>query len=1124
MIATSPANRCGRLLRLAVAILASTATSALLAASASAAVEWTSEKWQAPTNLPPGGSGLIRIAVENEGDTASTALPTVSFSLPDGVTLGATGASTFWSCTSSGSPQAVTCVHPFAPFAPLGPNTRAGLGETLLDINVPVDIAPGAGEGVLPFLVTIDGDGVTATQSHTLRLGGARLPFGPTPGSFKAGAFDALGAAFTQAGGHPYEATTSFDYNTRWVEPYAIRSEGDPRDIVVDLPAGFVGDPTSGPQCQSMTRVREWRCAASTQVGVATIAPPVAANARLRMLGVYNVARPKDAPALLAFNSPVGVISIEPVLRSDGDWGLSAQVRGLSQLDVILSSSVTLWGVPADPRHDAQRCPRPNLIAQACVGYDEAGVGVVGDASVANPSPSTAPLKPFLTNPTRCSGQPDATMLHLSQYQAFAAFELDGDPDLSDPDWVSDEAFSPPLTGCDRLSFDPSVSVAPTASAPDAPSGLEFELRVPQNDDPDGLASAHLRNATVTLPEGMTVNPSSAGGLDACSSAQIGLVSKSPVRFTKLEPACPLASKIGEVEVETPLLDVPLTGDVFLARQADNPFDSLLGIYLVVRGPGILGKLAGHVKADPQTGRLSTTVTDNPQLPFDALRLELKGGERAPLTTPSACGTHTVTAALTSWAGHAVEVSDSFSIDCPGSGTGFDPGFTAGSVKTLAGSFSPFAARITRDGGKELGRVDMTLPQGALANLRSVAVCGAAQVDAAAGKTGVASQGAPACPAGSQVGTTTVGAGAGSQPFFARLPGSTASGRVFLTGPHSASQFKPAGFSQTDYGLAIEVPAVAGPFDLGTVLVRAAILTDPATAQVRVVSDRLPRILQGIPLNLRDVRVDVDRAKFATTPTSCADKEVVADIRAQDDTQAVRRAKYRVGDCAALRFAPRLGLRLTGKKQTRTGGHPGVRALVRQSGIGEAAIKRAEVRLPKALALDPDNAGALCEFADGTKPDLESRCPKGSIVGRAKAVSPLLKRPLTGNVYFVKNVRRDKRTGNAIRTLPMLVVALRGEVDINLEGKSSVKAGRLVNTFAGVPDAPNSRFNLNIRGGSEGIVVVTASAKGRLSICGPQAAQAKMDGHNGKRTVRQIRVKTPCAKRKSAKRKLRLTT
>lgn len=1094
-----------------------------LTAAASAAPEWDSEVFQAPTNLPPGGRGMILIIPSNVGPDSSTASPTVSFELPAGVTVAASDTPFFWSCT--GSPT-VTCTNALG-FAPMPPSTTHNLfGGAGAPIRLTVALEPDAPQGSFPFDVTVSGaGGDPVTQTHRITVGSEQLGFGLESGSFAAGAFDEAGNDFTQAGGHPYQATASFKYNTRFIEfdpsdlgsAYRmIQAMGAPRDVVADLPAGFVGDPTAVPTCPDLGAVRRFRCPAASQVGVAHISPPAGSLGKLRMYGVYNVEPAKNHPAEFAFRSPLGLILMVPSVRSNGDWGVRVSVRALTEVDTLFASRVTLWGVPADPRHDSQRCAAPNSVTGACVGYDEFGITPSPETApgAMDPHAASVPLRPFLTNPTECSGSPVVTGLHLSEWATPAPFDAFGDPDLTSPGWHSATTSSPPVTGCEALQFNPSIEVSATTGEPGAPTGLDFELEVPQNDDPNGLATAHLRNTTVTLPEGMTVNPSSADGLDACSSAQIGLVSRAPMRFDKSEPSCPQGSKIGSVEVDTPLLDEPLTGEVFLARQADNPFDSLLAIYLVVRGPGVIAKLAGHVEADSTTGRLSTTVVDNPQIPFSRLSVSLKGGPRAPLTMPEDCGPKTVSADLSSWAGHVTQARDSFQVACPGRG-GFAPRFSAGSTNPIAGDYSPLVARFTRDGGDVFSRIETMLPDGMLAKLKGVGVCSNGQLATAPAKSGRSTQAGPACPLGSQVGTVTVGAGAGSQPFYPLTPGLGATGRVFLTEAHSGVAHPLAGARQAAYGLAFEVPAVAGPFDLGTVLVRAAIYVDETTAKATVVSDPLPTILQGIPLNVRDIRVDVDRADFARNPTDCSEKQIAAVAYSAGGARAALASRFEVSDCQALSFAPRIGLRLTGRKQTRTGRHPGVRAVVTQRS-GEAGIERAEVRLPSTLALDPDNAQALCEYADGIK--AEPTCPKGSIVGRARAVSPLLNRPLVGNVYFVKNVRRSS-SGKLIRTLPMIVVALRGEVAINLRGLSSVRGKQLVNTFAAVPDAPISRFNLNIKGGRSGILVVTDSAKGPLSICGRQVATANVDGHNGKRHDRRFLVKTPC-KRKAVSHKL----
>jgi uncharacterized repeat protein (TIGR01451 family) len=1129
MQATDQAHR-GMLVALVgvLALLGAFALSIAMPAKASAAVEWKAVVSSAPTNLPPGGRGTFTVRVSNSGDTTSPTWPTVTVALPEGVTfdrhddLGGFG----WACSAAGDPEVVTCDNPFSElFPPTEAYTHVGAwsGFDPLYLKFTVEIAAAAIEGAHPVPITFSGGGAvdSVEQVERVFIGTEQLGFGTIPGSFEARTVNASGQDDTQAGAHPYKSVTGFAVTTRFQEPPPHPEQWFNtdlptdflKDVVLDLPAGFAGDPTATPQCLSVELAADLDCPVATQVGTIRYGQRNAPATEVTSL--HNMVPEKGTPAQFAFGTAAGPVLLTPVLRSDGDWGLRVNTNNISEAGLVFYIAAEVWGVPADPSHDGQRCPMLNGVSETCVGYDAMGNRPSPPFTPDDFSPHSiaAPREAFLSNPTRCDGAPVTSLLHLAAWQNPARFEPDGDPDLTDPAWATSTAEAPPLTGCEKLAFDPSIDVEPTNPKPGSPSGLQFKLTIPQSDNPDGLATAHLKDAKVILPQGVTVNSGSADGQGACSSQQIGLVSKSPVRFTKLEPACPLSSKIGEVEVVTPVLDESLTGDVYLAAQADNPFDSLLAMYIVIKGPGILGKLAAHVQADPTTGQLTTTVTNNPQLPFETLTLTLKSGDRAPLTVPAACGSYTVGANLSSWAGQNVDALDSFDVPCPGNAGVFDPGFSAGTANPVAGASSPMRMRITRDAGKQLGRIVTELPKGLLASPKSVGVCTEAQLASSTlAKAGRITQTAPSCPASSQIGTTTVGVGAGASPFFPLIPGTGVTGRVFLTGSHSKTDLPQPGKRQIAYGVGIEVPAVAGPFDLGTVLVRAAIYADPTTAELTVVSDKLPRILQGVPLNARDVRVDIDRVGFTRNPTSCREQSFGAEIQAQDGTAVQRSSRFQVGDCAALTFKPKLALRLTGKRQRKTNGHPGVRAVVTQK-RGEAGIRKAAVRLPSSLALDPDNAQALCEYADGTK--AEPACPKGSIVGRAKAVSPLLKRPVAGNVYFVKNVRRS-RSGNLIRTLPMLVVALRGEIAVNLRGTASVKGGRLVNTFANVPDAPISRFNLNVKGGKNGILVVTRRQNGNsINLCASrQTAKVDMNGHNGKRQGSTIGVRTPCAKRK----------
>jgi hypothetical protein len=1109
-----------------------------MATSANAVVTWDAETYWGPTVLQPGDGagpeGGVTIEVGNAGDETATDWPTVTVTLPPGVTY-ATNETDFFSWSCSGG-QTVTCTP--SPFASLflGPplaHTMAGGQLGAVRAAFTVDVAPDAALGTQSLTVEIAGGGATTSTTipYDVQVGGQPADFGPIDGSFVSGARDASGADEIRAGVKPHDIVTGFVTTKEFRDPGVTGSWGEIvvplgniKDVVVDLPAGFVGNPQAVATCpKSAVKLND--CPQSSQVGIAeanNIAAP-----QLQLSAIYNVVPNGDAPAQFMFDTGGGPVLLTPRLRSDGNWGINVDARNLTEANPLFAAEVTLWGDPADPVHDHQRCALPSHVGDTCAGHNSGGSNPGEDIHL--PHSSSISRRPFLRNPTRCNGTPDVVTMHLSPWQAPAAFEPDGDPDLSDPLWDTSTDSTPPLTNCDALQFLPEIDVKTTNSKAGGASGFEFKLTLPQNDDIDGLATAHMRNATVTLPPGTRVNPGSADGLDSCSSAEIGLTDTSPIRFTKTEPTCPLKSKIGTVEIDTPLLADPLAGDVYLAAQGDHPFDTLVAIYIVVRGPGIVGKLAGRVDLDG--GLVKTTVIDNPQVPFETLTVKLKSGDRGALTVPSTCGPHDVTAEFTSWAGHDVTKTDGFNVACPGNAGVFAPTFTAGTADPVAGASSPMRIRMTRDSGtKEFGRLEMKLPTGLLASPKYVDLCTEAELAPAQNPAGSPgnppgrfTQVTPSCPPTSQIGTTTVGVGSGTTPFFPLIPGTGHIGRVFLTGTHHGTDLPQPGKRQTAYGVAIEVPAVAGPFDLGTVLVRGALYADPTTAELTAISDKLPAELQGVPLNARDIRVDIDRENFSRNPTSCEEKHILADIAAQDGTTVERSTRFEVGECAALKFKPRIGLRLTGRKQMTSEKHPGIKAVFRQ-GLGEAGVKKAKVTLPGTLALDSDNAQSLCEFVDGTKPDLENHCPAGSIVGRGRATSPLLKRPLSGNVYFVKNVRIDPDTGNPIRTLPMIVVALRGEIAVNLKGESATSAnGRLVSTFAAVPDAPVSQFNLNIKGGKNGIILVTENRRGRINICkaGKQIAEADTDAQSGKRRDFNIKVKTPCKKPKKSKKSKR---
>jgi hypothetical protein len=943
--------------------------------------------------------------------------------------------------------------------------------------------------------------------------------------------------SLAEAGARPDgSATFTFDR-----EPDRFFTSGSVDNVSVDLPAGLVGNPRAVPQCSGeQFDANPVQCPAESQVGVAEIALRNEVNFSVQSVvyPVYNLQPRKGKTAELGIPdiNDFTTVRIVAKARTNGDFGVTTFVPQIPAALDLFSQTVTLWGVPWSASNDKWR------LEQGTDVYNVGGIPHSGLAP-ADQVPyqeSWGVIRPLISNPTECTGSGLQTRLSTDAYQRPGAFTAEGDPDLTDPDWKVALADAPPVTECDAPAFEPDVALTPTASGADAPTGLDVELSVPQNDDPPtstpentdlahdpddetgapafwrseaGRATAQLDRAVVTLPEGVSVNPSGAAGLAGCSDAQIGLRQLgNPPLFDNQDPfdgvgpvECPAGSRIGTVEVDTPLLEEPLLGVVVLGmpKSTDPTSGQMFRMFIVVRSEerGLLAKIYGSAVADPATGRLTATFDKNPRVPFEQMRLRLKGGERALLANPQTCGLPGWAATFTPWTaahgagGQAADRDGAFAIggDCS---LGFDPALRAGMSTRQAGGEGTFSLGFSREDGEQwLRGVSVKLPTGLLASVGDVPLCSDAQ--AAAGT----------CPAVSRVGTVDAGAGSGA-PFFLERKGD-----AYLT----------EGYKGAPYGLMVKVPVEAGPFRgqfaLKPVVVRQALHVDRSTAQVTAVSDPFPQVWHGIPLRVRRVTVSVDRRSFMRNPTDCTPKQVQATLVSAKGASANRTAAFQVGGCARLGFKPKLGIRLTGRKQTRTLGHPGVRAIYSQ-GEGQAGTKRVEARLPKALALDPDNAQALCEFVDGTKPDLENHCPKGSIVGRARATSPLLRGPLVGNVYFVKNVRIDPVTGSPRRTLPMIVVALRGEIAINVRGESNVKGGRLVSVFRDLPDAPLSRFNLNIAGGRDGILVVTDSIRGPLNICrGRQTARVDIDAHNGRRHDLDVTAKTPCKKHKSVKRK-----
>jgi uncharacterized repeat protein (TIGR01451 family) len=1044
----------GRLLASVLAVLLGACAGASGPASAAPAPApaWRLDV-QADTTAAPGSTLTYVVQMTNVGNAAVDPVGsplTFTMTLPRGLTalgvLAGPRGPAGWDCSSLVvGAQTLVCTDSTPGLPPNGMSLApAGFVSLTLDVAV-----AGGAAGIVTSAFSLSGGDASEPSASTVEP----TTITSEPPAFGVAAFDGTvladptGAPFRQAGGHPYAATVSLDFNTT-TNPAPLKGRLWPvepvKDVLVDLPPGLVGDPTAADTCTADQLAagglpaRE-ECPASSQVGVAMVRLN-AANARsvFGPLPVFNMVPPPDVPARFGFNISGTVVTLDGALRSGSDYGLSVRVHDVPQGLAVAGTTLTFWGVPADPVHDPER---------ACPGQTAPWQGGL-------PCHNGGALKAFLRNPTSCTPEGVGLPVDLSldswvrpgvwQTARFVSHLPPGYPSAP-ADWGMEDG----TTGCDAVPFQPGLSVTPDSRAAGAPSGYAFELTLPQSSDPAPVGQGDVRRAEVRLPEGVRVNPAAADGLAGCSPAEVGLRSALPA-------SCPDGSRVGSVTIVTPLLDVPLEGSIYLASPGVNPFGTLLAVYLVARGPGLIVKLAGRVETDALSGRLTAVFDDLPQLPFSAVRLSFDGGARAVLVNPPMCGRYDVSGELTSWSGAVRGVGSSFVVDsgCFAAGARpFAPGFSAGVESPVAGGSSPFHLRVTRtDADEELRRVTVRLPRGLLGRLADVVLC--SDGDASAGT----------CPSGSLIGSVMAGVGAGPLPFY------IGGGRVYVTGPYGGAPF----------GLSVVVPAVAGPFDLGVVVVRAAVFVDRRTAALRAVTDPLPTMLQGIPLQLRDVRVAVDRPGFMVQPTGCGEKQVRGVVESVAGRVVGAAARFQMGDCAELPFHPRLRLFVGSRGHTRARFSTPLTAVLTQQ-PGEAGIRRVIVTLPSILSAQLpviDDACTPEEFSAG-------RCEDARI-GTAVATTPLLRDPLRGGAYLVR------RPGSH---LPDLIVALRGQVSVDLVGRVAIPGSRhLSATFAGVPDVPIKRFVLRFHAGARGVVGLAHGLCGRPA---PSTARVRLVGQSG---------------------------
>ena len=858
----------------------------------------------------------------------------------------------------------------------------------------------------------------------------------------------AVSASTNQAGGHPdVQIHASFD--GRHTEN-GIPIEFSPGDcncqdasgLDIHLPTGFIGSPHNVPEC-TLLQFSQTRCPVDSQVGVF--------DSAFGIDPIYNMQPHPGEAGLTAFELPIVESPSFTTLhaRTGSDYGLDATSTGIVHLFSVETVDIYLWGVPALSSHDQERFP---------VGRSSC-IQVHYPNGCFEPVHSNSALLPYLGNPTTC-GLPLSAGIDVHYYSGAIAHG---------------EQAMLPTVGCDQLSFNPSLTALPTTTAADTASGLDLDVQVPQTQNATVPSPSEIRGLTVTLPTGLSLDPNAADGKTSCSDSQLNFTSEAAAE-------CPEFAKIGTLELDSSALPGPIPGAMYIGEPRPG---HVYRLFLTADGFGTHVKLKGDIHLDPVTGQVVTVFEDLPQAPFQDFNLHFFGSERGLFSTPTRCGIYPVESEFVPWdslLSNQISLS-SFTIDsgpngssCPGPLRPFSPHFDAGTPDNTAGTATPLAVQFKRDDGDQLlSGINVNLPKGLIQSIKGVGECPQVALDtlALSGYSGLTEASHPACPESSQIGTIIAGTGTGTRELYN-------SGKVFLAGPYKG----------TPLSLEFVIPALGGPYDLGNVAVRAAVHVDPVSAQVTAVSDPLPQILSGVPLRVRSVLLKFDRPGFNLTPTNCALKSIDGQITGDQGATSNVSVPFQVANCADLPYAPKLSLRLSGGLARL--GHPAIHALLRTHS-GEANSGRVSVALPPNEQLDNAHVGNICTrvgFAQGA-------CPASSVIGTAEAITPLLDNPLKGNVYL----RADPA-----HKLPDIVAALKGQIDVELVGRvDSTKAGGLRTSFETLPDAPVTRFRLDLDGGGKGLIVNSESVCSKI---GP--AVMRMEGQNGRRLNRNLALGASC--------------
>jgi hypothetical protein len=1015
------------------------------------------------------------------------------------------------------------------------------------EIRVQVRADPKALSG--PNHLEVSGGGAPAARvSHLVSVSAAPPVFGAE--DFSMVPEQDGGEADVQAGSHPFQFTTglSLNQNLDSHKPPAL-----PRNLSFNLPAGMIGNATAVRQCtdQQFAAILEEgtgnRCPEDSALGAVTLTfdEPIQLHLATVTVPLFNLTPQVGEPARFGFEFAHTDVILDTSVRAGSDYGVVVTVANITQLTNFLSSTVTIWGVPGDPRHDGAR-------GWGCIRGGKLEPELTPHLFPCEQSSEQHP-PPFLTMPTACT-------LPFSASVEGVSWPVQGHPSGIPLDaaehgtYTLQDEFQRTLgvTGCNTLPFAPTIRVAPDVQSASTSTGLKVDVLVPQevSNNSAGLASSAVKDITVALPEGVTVNPAGGNGLSSCGTGQVGFTKAvklnpesepenetdlfTPTLPEPLSPGmnlealgfCPNASKIGTARIVSPLIKDPVVGSVYLASQNQNPFGSLLAAYIVAEDPvsGTIVKLPGRISLceaagevlDGLTcaapGQLITQFKNNPQLAFEDAELHFFGGERAPLATPPHCGPYTTSASFTPWSQTpAVPSTSTFNITsgpgggpCPGPTLPFSPTLTAGTTNINAGAFSPLTTTISRaDGNQDMQSVQLHMPAGLSGILAGVPLCPEAQ----------ANEGA--CSPESQIGETTVSAGVGNDPV------SVKGGRVYIT----------QGYRGAPFGLSIVNPVKAGPFDLehdtanpnnnppcDCVVVRAKIEVDPTTANLTITTDptgahAIPHLIDGIPVQIQKVNVLINRPGFTFNPTNCSAMSITGSIGSTEGATSPVSVPFQATNCATLAFAPKFVVSTSGKTSKANGASLAVKLTYPSAPFGsQANIKQVKVELPKVLPSRLTTLQKACTAAQfNSNP---AGCPAASIIGHAKAVTPLLPVPLEGPAYFVSH------GGEAF---PSLIVVLQGaapyNVTLDLVGTTFIsKAGITSSTFKTVPDAPVGSFELMLPQGKFSAL----AANGNLCTS-KLAMPTEFLAQNGAKINESTPVSvTGCAKKKALTRAQKL--